>query len=102
MILGDDITVICPNCGKTKKLLSLVSGNTCGGRLWSDTKAEYPMLPQLSPIQKCPRCGRYYFLDDAKQKKRLMGTLRERLARKICELINNSSDKFYGNGDGRA
>lgn len=33
---------------------------------WSDTKKEYPMLPRNSEVQKCLRCGKYYFLADAK------------------------------------
>ena len=46
--------------------MSLVSGNTCGGMHWSDTKKVYPMLPKNSDVQKCPGCGKYYFLADAK------------------------------------
>lgn len=46
--------------------MSLVSGNTCGGTHWSDTKRVYPMLPENSDVQKCLECGKYYFLADAK------------------------------------
>lgn len=53
----------CPYCGKTKPMLSLMSGNTFVGELWSDGKAIYPMLPKLSTIQKCANCGRYSLLD---------------------------------------
>ncbi|MDE5985967.1 MAG: leucine-rich repeat domain-containing protein [Prevotella sp.] len=53
----------CPHCGKTKPMLSLMSGNTFGGELWSDGRAIYPMLPKLSTIQKCSYCGRYSLLD---------------------------------------
>lgn len=53
----------CPHCGKTKPMLSLMSGNTFGGELWSDGRAIYPMLPKLSTIQKCSCCGRYSLLD---------------------------------------
>ncbi|MBR6021063.1 MAG: hypothetical protein IK066_01440 [Kiritimatiellae bacterium] len=40
--------------------MSLVSGNTCGSVLWSDNKRISPMLPEISAVQKCPRCGKYY------------------------------------------
>ena len=46
--------------------MSLRSGNTIGGVHWSDTKKVYPMLPKNSDVQKCPGCGKYYFLADAK------------------------------------
>lgn len=52
--------VYCPYCGKTKELLGLMSGNTFRARLWSDLKMRAPMLPQVSPVQKCPHCGKYY------------------------------------------
>lgn len=66
MIPGKALVLECPFCGAKKKLISLESGNTFGGKLWSDTKGEYPMLPEPSPIQKCPGCGKYYFIDQAK------------------------------------
>lgn len=50
---------VCPQCGKTKSMLSLMSGNTFGGELWSDGRTIYPMLPRISAIQKCPSCGKY-------------------------------------------
>lgn len=53
----------CPHCGKTKPMLSLMSGNTFVGELWSDGRTIYPMLPKLSTIQKCSYCGRYSLLD---------------------------------------
>lgn len=49
----------CPHCGKTKPMLSLMSGNTFRGELWSDGRTIYPMLPCISEIQKCPSCGKY-------------------------------------------
>ncbi|MBP5679744.1 MAG: hypothetical protein J6X31_01660 [Bacteroidales bacterium] len=32
-------------------------------------KRDYPMLPQVSPIQKCPSCGKYYYVKDVKKRK---------------------------------
>ncbi|MDE6638006.1 MAG: hypothetical protein K2K32_07210 [Muribaculaceae bacterium] len=56
----------CPYCGGIKEVMSLLSGNTFRGTVWSDTRRHYPMLPEVSPIQKCPHCGKYYFIDQAK------------------------------------
>lgn len=58
----------CPYCGGTKEVMTLISGNTCGGTVWSDTRRHYPMLPEVSPIQKCPHCGKYYFIEQAKSR----------------------------------
>lgn len=66
MIPGPPLRKECPYCKAVKELLSLVSGNTIGGTHWSDTKKIYPMLPQNSYVQRCPECGKYYFLADAK------------------------------------
>lgn len=52
----------CPKCGSKKKILSLASGNTFNGEVWSDLKKSYPMLPEPSFVQKCPDCGSYYIL----------------------------------------
>lgn len=52
--------VYCPYCGEKKELLSLMSGNTIGARYWSDLRMRAPMLPEVSPVQKCHHCGKYY------------------------------------------
>ena len=54
----------CPKCGGHKLVASIASGNTFGGKLWSDSKHDYPMLPQPSFVQHCPACGHYYFYND--------------------------------------
>lgn len=53
----------CPHCGGKKEIVQIASGNTYGAWLWSDTKQVAPMLPHVSPIQRCPTCGHYYFLN---------------------------------------
>lgn len=68
MIPGPANILGCPYCGGTKEVMSLVSGNTFGGTVWSDTRRHYPMLPEVSPIQKCPHCGKYYFIEQAKHR----------------------------------
>lgn len=67
MIPGPANILGCPYCGGTKEVMSLMSGNTFGGTVWSDTRRHYPMLPEVSPIQKCPHCGKYYFIEQAKR-----------------------------------
>lgn len=66
MLPGPPLIVKCPLCHKNKKLMSLMSGNTFGARNWSDTKQVAPMLPRLSPVQRCPHCGGYFMLSAAK------------------------------------
>ena len=58
----------CPFCGEEKEVLTLESGNTFDGQQWSDARRIYPMLPQVSPIQKCPSCGKYFFTEDAERR----------------------------------
>lgn len=62
MLPGHTRIVTCPFCGAKKELMSLRSGNTFGARFWSDGKRIAPMLPQVSPVQKCLDCGKYYLL----------------------------------------
>ena len=70
MTTGNPKLVECPYCGAEKKLMTLNSGNTCGAEYWSDGKMIASMLPKLSPVQKCPQCGKYYI--EYKQKYRLI------------------------------
>ena len=55
----------CPHCGAQKEVLSLMSGNTFHATLWSDTKYIAPMLPRVSPVQRCPECGKYFIYDQS-------------------------------------
>lgn len=68
MIPGPANVLSCPFCGGEKEVMSLLSGNTFRGTVWSDTRREYPMLPEVSPIQQCPHCKKYYFVEQAKHK----------------------------------
>lgn len=67
MITGPANVLSCPFCGGEKEVMSLASGNTLSGTVWSDTRREYPMLPEVSPIQQCPHCKKFYFFDQAKR-----------------------------------
>ena len=60
MIPGNAKIVKCPYCGTKKELFTMVSGNTIRATYWSDNKRIAPMLPMVSPVQKCPGCGKYY------------------------------------------
>ena len=71
MLLGPGRILTCPYCGNKKIVLSLNSGNTLDATLWSDNKQIAPMLPRISPVQKCiddnfhyisKGCGKYYFV----------------------------------------
>lgn len=66
MIPGPANVLSCPFCGGTKEVMSLVSGNTFDATVWSDTRRDYPMLPEVSPIQECPHCHKFYFIEQAK------------------------------------
>ncbi len=66
-IPGPPLIVECPKCGGEKRLLSLISGNTFGAMQWSDLYQYAPMLPRLSPVQKCPNCNGYFLLSQAKK-----------------------------------
>lgn len=63
---GPPILVKCPHCGEDKELMSLASGNTFGSIVWSDSYQYAPMLPRLSPVQKCLHCDSYFMLPDEK------------------------------------
>ena len=60
MMPGPPYRLTCPKCGGHKLVASIASGNTFGGKLWSDSKHDYPMLPQPSFVQHCPVCKHYY------------------------------------------
>ncbi|MBQ2187575.1 MAG: hypothetical protein II401_03315 [Bacteroidales bacterium] len=60
MLPGLAKIIKCPFCGSNIELFTMRSGNTCGATFWSDQKMIAPMLPRVSPVQKCPSCGKYY------------------------------------------
>ena len=65
---GNPRILVCPFCGKEKAIMSLISGNTFGAEIWSDNKQIAPMLPEISYVQKCPHCGKYYITGRQKVK----------------------------------
>jgi hypothetical protein len=67
MIPGPDYIYKCPNCGKYLKIGSLMSGNTCGAKLFSDGKRIAPMLPDFPDLTKCKKCDTIFWLSDLKE-----------------------------------
>lgn len=67
MTPGPPCRLTCPHCGGHKHIMSIASGNTFGATIWSDSKRDYPMLPQPSAVQYCPHCGHYFFFEDAER-----------------------------------
>lgn len=63
MLPGNSQILTCPHCGTEKEVMSLISGNNFGAELWSDNKQIAPMLPEISYIQQCPGCGKYYIMN---------------------------------------
>ena len=59
---GNPQILTCPFCGKEKRIMSLMSGNTFDSVLWSDNKQIATMLPEVSYVQECPHCGKYYII----------------------------------------
>lgn len=59
---GKATMVTCPYCGTKKELMTLCSGSTIRAVHWSDGRVFAPMMPQVSSVQKCPKCGKFYLL----------------------------------------
>ena len=67
MMPGPSQILTCPHCGQKKEIMSLLSGNTFGADNWSDNKCIAPMLPEISYVQKCPHCAKYFILSRQKE-----------------------------------
>ena len=62
MIQGSDYIYKCPKCGNLLKKLTLISGNTFQGTVYSDGKSIYPMLPEIPNLTKCKKCDEIFWL----------------------------------------
>ena len=69
MNVGTCELALCPHCGSKKEIIRLLSGNNIGATLWSDARYVAPMLPEKSPVQKCPICGHFFLLSKVECKK---------------------------------
>lgn len=68
MLPGHAQIITCPFCGTEKNIMSIMSGNTFHAELWSDNKRIAPMMPEVSYVQKCNHCGKYYIIGRQKAK----------------------------------
>ena len=67
MIPGPNYVYKCPNCGNLLTKGSLNSGNTFGGKLFSDGKRIAPMLPEFPDLTKCKKCNTIFWLSKLKE-----------------------------------
>ena len=110
MTIGPACRLTCPHCGGYKFIESILSGNTFRGTVWSDSKKDYPMLPSTSPIQRCPKCGAYYFYEEGKpvdmNEKEFRKTLKgiklseTDIEKQYRKALNEWSDEACNNGFG--
>lgn len=72
--------ISCPRCGQQVDIMSLRSYNTISIDYYSDHQTIEENSTHVSPIQKCPKCGYYYWTYKQPYKKsnlysRQLGTL---------------------------
>lgn len=65
MLPGPTIVRECPFCGNLMKQETIISGNTFGAVLWSDSKQVAPMLPRPPFYVCCRKCNNIFMLADA-------------------------------------
>jgi hypothetical protein len=64
---GLDQIIACPHCQGFGKYLTLLSGNTFGARIWTDTRQIAPMCPWPPAVVKCRHCAGCYWRADARK-----------------------------------
>src|SRR5262245_52291519 len=67
MQLGPPQIIACPHCQGLEKYKTLRSCNTYGARSWTDGKFVAPGMPVPPAVVRCSRCGRCYWLMDARE-----------------------------------
>jgi hypothetical protein len=65
MVPGPTEIIACAVCHMLHARVTLRSGNTFGGRLWSDGKLEASMCPELPAVSRCLGCARIFWVADA-------------------------------------
>ena len=70
MRLGNPQIIECPFYGTEKRIYSVLSRTIVnfGACYWSDNKRVDPIPFEVSFVQKCPKCGKYYILSRQKEK----------------------------------
>lgn len=61
MDFGKPDILKCPHCGGLRRICSLFSGNDFGRTIWSDQKDDWPSMPLVSDVMRCPVCKKYHF-----------------------------------------
>lgn len=90
--------VKCPNCGAEKAIINLTSWSKQNGHMWWDLCTNYPMMPDVSVVQLCPVCNKYFVLrtaevhevEDGPFIKGTHGNLTMRQARNAWEQLHDS------------
>ncbi len=62
---GPTLILQCPDSPAVVSLLTMTSGNSFGGRRWSDGEASYPMVLKSPMITRCGVAGRFFWVADA-------------------------------------
>ena len=97
LIPGPDLIYECPKCSNFLKNASNMSGNTFGGRLYSDGKTIAPRLPQFPNLTKCKKCDTILWLSDMQE----IGTCGGLVKNKNCKPKWRNADRveFLGVND---
>ena len=61
MLPGKAKILTCPHCWEKKEVMTVLSYNTFWAIQWSDWKMDMEFDINVSPVQKCPKCSKYYF-----------------------------------------
>lgn len=65
MLPGPTIMRSCTKCNQLIEQETIVSGNTCSSRFWTDGWRVSPMLPDYPQLVKCPNCKMLFWIDEA-------------------------------------
>lgn len=92
MNLGPTLYLKCTNetCSHLFKHTVLLSGNTFGSKLYSDSKRVAPMLPDEPIICKCPSCGTFSWMENLLERE----AKREDYMEQVDSTQNSSKAKF--------
>ena len=63
MMLGPTLIYKCPDCAGLLCCGSMISGNSSGGRYWTDGKATFRMRRRQYALLKCPHCTYMIWMD---------------------------------------
>jgi hypothetical protein len=70
MIPGPILILKTPHSEPLVKIDTLLSGNTCGVRQWTDGKQEAPMLPDQPWLRRHPATGELFWTDECEERAR--------------------------------